>query len=59
MLQITFDDMFEDLFDIYSVTGDSGRNTGVIAPRKRRDLGDEIVQQIINSKEFTKLCKNL
>jgi len=58
MLQITFDDMFEDLFDIYSVTGDSGRNTGVIAPRKRRDLGDEIVQQIINSKEFTKLCKN-
>lgn len=56
-LLIPFDDMFEEFFDIYSVTGDSGRTSGTITPRKRRVLGDGLIQQITNSNEFIKICK--
>jgi len=56
-LQLPFDDMFEDFFDIYNVTGDSGRTSGIIAPRERRALDDELFQQIISSDEFMKTCE--
>ncbi len=53
ILEIPFDDTFDSIFDVFSVTGGSGRKTGgVIKPRKRRDISCEIKKQIEMSSNF-------
>jgi len=55
-LQIPFDEMFEVIFDAFSVTGDSGRKGVVIEPRKRRDVSEVIKEEINQSNNFKIFC---
>lgn len=56
-LRLEFEDSFQDIFDIFQVTGDSGRSGDVISPRERRPLTDEEVQEFANSDFYTLIAK--
>ena len=56
ILDLPFDDSFEDIFDYFIVTGDSGRKNSRIEPRKRRELDSSLIEEIENSKNFKLLC---
>jgi len=57
-LSLPFDDTFESIFDVFSVTGDSGRKGVKILPRKRRDIPHEVCIQINGSKNYKFICEN-
>jgi hypothetical protein len=54
-LSIPYSDLFEDIFGVFRVTGDSGRSADVIGSRDRI-APDDILQQCQNSKEYQKIC---
>lgn len=57
ILQIPFDDTFETVFDVFSVTGDSGRKGAVISTRERRKVTQLFKEEIENSANFKKVCQ--
>lgn len=59
LLSLPFDDRYRDIFDVFSVTGDSGRKSHNIGPRERRPLGEEFIEEIKLSKSFKKIVKLL
>jgi hypothetical protein len=54
-LAIPYSDFFEDIFDVFRVTGDSGRSADVIGSRERI-APDDVLRQCQNSKEYKKIC---
>lgn len=56
-LEIPFDDAFEATFDVFSVTGDSGRKGSIVGVRKRRDVSKVFEEEVKNSPYFKKVCK--
>ncbi|WOT06295.1 hypothetical protein [Shewanella youngdeokensis] len=56
-LDLPFYDDFQFLFDVFNVTGDSGRKGNSITPRKRRDIEPELKEQIVKSSNFKLLCE--
>jgi hypothetical protein len=56
-LQLPFDDTFEDIYETFFVTGDSGRKGSQIDKRPRRECSDEFMLEIKNSKHFKILNK--
>lgn len=54
-LRIPYDDSFDLLYPIFKVTGDSGRSSNVIAPRKRRALEDGYLKEINESESFAEI----
>ena len=54
-LEIPFGGDFEAIFDLFSVTGDSGRKGNVIEERDRRELSEEILLEIRSSENFKKI----
>ena len=58
-LELTFSDDFLDTFDIFQVTGDSGRSGSEIAPRPRRPLNKEELDEINQSEHFQLIANKL
>lgn len=56
-LDLPFSDGFLDTFDIFRVTGDSGRGGSTIEKRERRELPNQLLKEITKSKYFKKLAK--
>lgn len=54
-LDLKFDDTFEDVFDIFKVTGDSGRSSNIISPRERATLSADYLEEIKSSKAYDEL----
>tara|TARA_Y100000034_G_C6695461_1_gene306427 strand:+ start:109 stop:489 length:381 start_codon:yes stop_codon:yes gene_type:complete len=55
-LDIEFSDSFIDTFEIFRVTGDSGRSGGSITKRERRKVPEKIREEIISSEYFNKIA---
>tara|TARA_B110000046_G_C13019699_1_gene410443 strand:- start:3774 stop:4340 length:567 start_codon:yes stop_codon:yes gene_type:complete len=57
VLQVEFNDSYQDLFDQFKVTANSGRTGEKIAIRWRREISPEFACEIKKSKTFSFLCK--
>ncbi|GAA0856800.1 sulfotransferase [Aliiglaciecola litoralis] len=53
--EIPFSEEFESLFELFNVTGDSGRSANVIGVRERI-APPSIIEESLNSPEFNKIC---
>lgn len=58
-LDINFDSTFIEKFSDIRLTGDSGRTSNKIEIRRRRDVPNEIMIEMKNSKGFKSLCEKL
>lgn len=56
-LDLEFDEDFSDIFDIFKVTGDSGRSSDEIGPRERQELDDEFKFEISTSEYYKLISK--
>lgn len=56
-LDIEYNEMFQHFFEIKEVTGDSGRSGTMIGERQRRNISDELQEEINSSKHFKELIK--
>jgi hypothetical protein len=52
ILEVQFDSNFEDIYDIFSVTGDSGRVGNKIKPRARRECSEQFLLEVKQSEYF-------
>ena len=59
ILNLPFDENFHHMFDIFNLTGDSGRSDNVIASRKRRKYDQTFLQNTKESQKYQKLCEKL
>jgi len=55
-LKIPFDGMFECFFDVFSVTGDSGRKGIAIETRERREIADDLLLKVKSSENFRQIA---
>lgn len=58
-LELPFNEDFIETFDLNEMSGDSGRSSPVIEKRPRRDIDQEIRQEIENSEHYLFLCEEL
>lgn len=56
-LRLQYDENFAEIFDIFKVTGDSGRSGNVISTRERRALTEEEEQEFKQSKSYKLICE--
>jgi hypothetical protein len=54
-LLIPYSELFEDIFGVFRVTGDSGRSSDTIGSRERI-APDDVLNQCKDSKEYQKIC---
>jgi len=54
-LEIKYDENWTHYFDIARVTGDSGRSSPIIEARPRRELSQEMQDQVANSRSYEKI----
>jgi hypothetical protein len=54
-LSIPYSELFEDIFGVFRVTGDSGRSSDIIGSRERI-APEDLLLQCKNSKEYQKIC---
>ncbi|MFA3790794.1 hypothetical protein AB6T38_06730 [Aliiglaciecola sp. SL4] len=59
LLELPYNERFNDIFDIFKVTGDSGRRGVKIEPRERRKLSKQFYKEIKSSSYYRKLAKKL
>ena len=59
LLELPFVDDFEDLFDVNKLSGDSGRTSVIIAPRKRRQVSEALKQEVSDSPNYSCLREAL
>jgi hypothetical protein len=58
-LQVPFSEQFADLFDVFRLTGDSGRSGATIGERPRRKFGARIAQEVERSAHYRTLLAML
>lgn len=58
-LKLPYSDQFVDLFDVYALTGDSGRTGQVIEPRPRRPVEGELIEEVEASANYRVLQRML
>jgi hypothetical protein len=58
--EMSYDDQFEQYFDIFDISGDSGR-TGIatIKLRKRQEISEHVKEQAEQSEAYRQLCSRL
>jgi len=56
LLEVQYDESYKLIFDQFKVTGDSGRVGVKIEARPRREISDELKNEINKSKNFAYLC---
>jgi hypothetical protein len=58
-LGLVYDEGFKDLFPIHRLSGDSGRATGLIAPRERRPVPASLIAEADASPSYQAICQRL
>jgi hypothetical protein len=58
-LELPFNEDFADVFDLNTLSGDSGRSSNVIEKRERRELLDTFQEEIDNSAKYQELVELL
>jgi hypothetical protein len=58
-LDLPFNEDFQDVFDLNTLTGDSGRSSSLISTRKRREFDECFREELNNSTMFFQLCEKL
>ncbi|MDQ2070150.1 sulfotransferase family protein [Natronospira bacteriovora] len=58
-LEMPYDDCFMDVFNVYDLSGDSGRSGREICARPRQEIPEEICSSMTNSKNFQLLRHRL
>nr|WP_320136358.1 sulfotransferase [uncultured Amphritea sp.] len=58
-LGLEFNEQYFDFFDIFSVTGDSGRKSSDISKRERYVIGLDLLHEIKHSSNYKKITKKL
>ncbi|GGA29204.1 sulfotransferase family protein [Neptunicoccus cionae] len=58
-LDLPFSENIFDIFPVISLTGDSGRQGGLIAPRARRDVPANVAAQAEASSSYARLCSRM
>jgi hypothetical protein len=58
-LDLSFNEDFMELFDIYEFSGDSGRSSNTIGRRARREYGDSFKNELNRSSNYAQLCSRL
>lgn len=56
VLQLSYDDTFLDTFNLFKVTGDSGRSGDVIAPRERKALTNDEIEEFAGSEYYARIA---
>ncbi|XSG85255.1 MAG: sulfotransferase family protein [Methylohalobius sp. ZOD2] len=59
LLDLPYDDAFLSTFNVFRLTGDSGRSGEEIQPRPRRPVSDELNSEISASQKYQSLCTRL
>lgn len=59
ILNLPFNEDFQDLYDLFIFSGDSGRTSPVISKRKRRKISGELREEIEKSSRYFELCEEL
>ena len=59
ILEIDYSDIFQKYFFDLNISGDSGRTGNLIAPRERRNIQEEFLNEIKNSSSYIELCNKL
>jgi hypothetical protein len=59
ILDLPFDPLALDLIDLHRLSGDSGRSSGHIAPRARRDVSEDLAGQARRSAAYAALCADM
>lgn len=59
LLDIPFSDQFIELFDVFDLTGDSGRRGAAIEPRHRRSVDDSTADELGRSFSYRNLLDRL
>ena len=59
LLDLPYSDDFNETFSIFNVTGDSGRGGEKVAPRIRRDVPEEVKEEISSSNSFNTILAKL
>jgi hypothetical protein len=59
ILDLKYTKYFQNLFDVFTLTGDSGRKGNKIAPRPKQKVSNEFQQEIKASASFLKLSEIL
>jgi hypothetical protein len=58
-LDLPFNEDFQDIFDLNTLSGDSGRSSNVIQKRDRRQIDDNYQKELNESAWYLKLCEKL
>lgn len=58
-LDLPFNEVFQDVFDLNSMSGDSGRSSNVISSRERRKYDDNFRAELDGSAHYIQLCEVL
>lgn len=58
-LELTFDSQAIAKFDQIALSGSSGRQSGVIEPRPRRPVSEELALEAAQSRHYQELCQKL
>ena len=57
LLELPFDESFEDIFPIFKVTGDSGRSSNAIG-RRDRDVPEELLRESEESSAYERILQS-
>lgn len=55
-ISLPYKDDFEEIFDVFTVTGDSGRSGSTIASRERHQIDESLKQEIRESTHYRKIA---
>jgi len=58
-LALPFNEDFQDVFDLYSLSGDSGRRSDTISKRTRRECDEKLLEEVSESTKYLHLCGQL
>lgn len=57
-LEMSFSDDFQEIYDAFALTGDSGRNVGRLERRSRRRIDESLRDDILGSEWYKKLIES-
>jgi len=58
-LQLPFNEDFREIFDVNILSGDSGRTSGIIEEKERREYDEKFCKEAMTSDTYLKLCEIL
>lgn len=59
VLALGYDASFMDSYELFNLSGDSGRSSGTISPRSRKAISEDLQKQIEQSATYRKIAQQL